>query len=314
MVGTVAQTIQGEAGNDPAAQFAVASVIANRVAAGGFGGASASSVVNAPNQFTAGSGITPGANATALAQAIEQGNLSQYGSTGNALYFQTAGSGLPVDTASGTNIGGNVFSDTYGAPSAQFQAPSLSDNFKNFTTPGNVPGTFTTEKGNPGQPGANVPTTESSTTPDGFPSELPSNPNDPNITITQSGDTSGGTGGGSTGGPAGNPDPTGGTGPGEGDFGGPTLNDPTGALGGGPAAGLGGEATTGTAAPAGTPGSTATAASGLAAIFNYLTDKTLRFALIALGILLVVVAAWGFVKGDLNRDTVATALKGAGDA
>lgn len=300
MVGTVAQTIQGEAGDDPAAQFAVASVIANRVAAGGFGGASASSVVNAPNQFTAGSGVTPGANATALAQAIEQGNLSQYGSTGNALYFQTAGSGLPVDTASGANIGGNVFSDAYGAPTAQFQAPSLSDNFKNFTTPGNVPGTFTTEQGNPGQPGSNVPTTESSTTPDGFPSELPSNPNDPNISITQSGDTSGG-GSSSTG-----------LAPGEGDYGGPTgvdepgtytLPNPLGAGAGDQIPSTTGSDPTGSGGGA-TGATVPTAASGLSAILAYLTDKGVRFALIALGILLVVVAAWGFVKGDLNKDNL----------
>lgn len=125
MVGTVAQTIMGEAGADPNAQFAVASTIFNRLHAGNFPGVSggATGIVNAPNQFI-GFSATPNASAQMFADAIENGTLSQFGSTGNATFFQTAGSNTTLgQNAGAVTIGGNNFSDAFGTPTASFQAP-----------------------------------------------------------------------------------------------------------------------------------------------------------------------------------------------
>jgi hypothetical protein len=124
MTGTLAQTIQGEAGSNPANQFAVAATIYNRMQAGNFpGGADPTAIVNAPQQF-AGFNATPNSSAQALASAIQNGTLSSYGTTGNAVNFQ---SGQPAVnngfTDGGANIGGNWFSDRFGAPTSNFQAP-----------------------------------------------------------------------------------------------------------------------------------------------------------------------------------------------
>lgn len=145
MTGTVAQTIQGEAGSNPANQFAVASVIYNRLQTGGFGGSTASQIVNAPSQFT-GFAATPNASAQALAQAIENGTLQNYGNTGNALYFQQAGSDTTLGSRSAgvVNIGGNNFSDAWGSPTSSFQAPQYGGSGANFTPPAGTPDTFVT--------------------------------------------------------------------------------------------------------------------------------------------------------------------------
>jgi hypothetical protein len=126
MTGSLAQTIQGEAGSNPANQFAVAAAIANRAQAGSFpGGSDPSAIVNAPSQFVGFSG-TPNASAQAFAAAIEAGTLGNYGDLGNATSFQSgqtaANNGF---TAGGANIGGNWFSDRFGAPSSSFVAPSF---------------------------------------------------------------------------------------------------------------------------------------------------------------------------------------------
>ena len=126
MSGTLAQTIQGEAGSNPANQFAVASTIYNRMNAGTFpGGTNPTSIVNAPLQFV-GFAATPNSSATTFANAITNGTLSNYGSTGNAVNFQSgqtaANNGL---TQGGTNIGGNWFSDNLGPPSANSWVASL---------------------------------------------------------------------------------------------------------------------------------------------------------------------------------------------
>lgn len=130
---TVAQIIQGEAGT-PAGQFAVAATIQNRVAAGNFG-SNALDVVNAPGQFTGhltgsgGPGAVPALSAVtpqsqAYADAIDNGTLSNYGSTGNALYFQSnQGQPSTVVGGSSVNIGGNYFTDRQGQPSSNFQPP-----------------------------------------------------------------------------------------------------------------------------------------------------------------------------------------------
>ena len=125
MTGTLAQTIQGEAGSNPANQFAVASTIYNRMQAGNFpGGSDPIAIVNAPQQFV-GFAATPNSSATALAAAIQNGTLSNYGTTGNAVNFQSgqtaANNGF---TNGGANIGGNFFSDRFGAPTSNFVAPA----------------------------------------------------------------------------------------------------------------------------------------------------------------------------------------------
>jgi hypothetical protein len=81
----------------------------------------------------------------------------------------------------------------------------------------------------------------------------------------------------------------------------PAGSGSLGPLDGGAGAGMGSEATSGTAAPAGTPGSTASAAGALGAVASWFTDKGIRFGLIALGIGLLVIAAWGFVEGEHNN-------------
>jgi hypothetical protein len=124
MTGTLAQTIQGEAGASGASgMFAVAATIANRQAAGTFpGGTDLNAIVNAPQQFV-GFNATPSPTAQALATALQNGTLSQYGSTGNAVNFQSGGAAV---TAGGNsvNIGGNIFSDRFGPASSNFVAPS----------------------------------------------------------------------------------------------------------------------------------------------------------------------------------------------
>ena len=118
MAGTLAQTIQGEAGSNPANQFAVAATIYNRMQAGTFpGGSDPIAIVNAPEQYIGSS--TPNASAEQLASAIQNGTLSQYGNVGNAVNFQSNQNVI----AGGTNIGGNYFSDNFGPPTANFVAP-----------------------------------------------------------------------------------------------------------------------------------------------------------------------------------------------
>lgn len=134
MVGTVAGTIQGEAGSNPANQFAVASVIYNRMQTQGFP-SDAYSVVNAPSQFT-GYSANPNQSAQQFADAIQNGTLGQYGNTGNALYFQTAGSDTTLGSRSPgvINIGGNNYSDQWGSPSSDFQAPAYGDTSGNSSS------------------------------------------------------------------------------------------------------------------------------------------------------------------------------------
>lgn len=129
----LASVIQGEAGSDPAAQFAVASTMYNRMANAGpyiGGGSGDVTQVVLPSQFN-GYNAAPNSNAQNLASALWAGNAPPGGSTGNATFFAApvqgnaswAAPGGPL-FQSGTNIGGNYFSDRQGAPSANFQPPS----------------------------------------------------------------------------------------------------------------------------------------------------------------------------------------------
>lgn len=143
---TVAQVITAEA-QGAAPQFAVAATIQNRLnanlaaqAAGQAlpfgGGLTAEGIANAPGQFAGhltGAGgpgnvpAVPSSDATLFGGAIDSNSLNQYGSTGNALYFQSnQGQASTVVGGNSANIGGNFFSDQFGQPSANFQAPSFS--------------------------------------------------------------------------------------------------------------------------------------------------------------------------------------------
>lgn len=123
MTGSVAATIQGEAGSNPANQFAVAATIWNRLKAGTYG-SSALDIVNAPNQFVG--SATPNSSAQTFADAIENGTLPQFGTTGNAVNFQTAGSDTTLGRdPNAVNIGGNNFSDRFGSPTANFVPPQF---------------------------------------------------------------------------------------------------------------------------------------------------------------------------------------------
>src|SRR5258708_7937570 len=127
MSGTLAQTIQGEA-SDTAGQFAVATTIWNRKRAGTFpGGSDASAIVNAPSQYV-GYAATPSATANALADAIENGTLDHFGTIGNAVNFQSGATAAANGLTGGVNIGGNWFSDQFGAPTANFTPPALGTN------------------------------------------------------------------------------------------------------------------------------------------------------------------------------------------
>lgn len=136
MTGTLAQTIQGEA-SDPAGQFAVAATIFNRAKLGTFpGGTNPVAVANAPQQYV-GYAATPSANAVALADAIQNGTLDHFGTTGNAVNFQSGSTAAANGLTAGTNIGGNWFSDRFGPPSSNFVAPQLGTSQIAAGDPGN---------------------------------------------------------------------------------------------------------------------------------------------------------------------------------
>jgi len=130
---SIAQIIQAEAAT-PEGQFAVASTIFNRSRSPLFGSSNPLDIANAPGQFAGHLGGSnpgfvpahPSAFAQQLADAVQNGNLSDYGDPGNALYFQS-NQGQPSTVVGGRSayIGGNYFTDQFGQPSANFQAPSF---------------------------------------------------------------------------------------------------------------------------------------------------------------------------------------------
>ena len=142
----LAGVIQGEAGT-PAGQFAVASTMFNRVGSSGYP-STIQGVVSA-DQFV-GYNPNPSANAQSLANDLWAGNAPQGGSTGNALNFVSPVGGYSYGGVSGatgpssagilsggTNIGGNVFSDNFGAPTSNFQAPQYGGTVNAAITPVN---------------------------------------------------------------------------------------------------------------------------------------------------------------------------------
>jgi hypothetical protein len=132
----LAGVIQGEAGSDPAAQFAVASTMWNRMSTPGpyvGGGSGDVGSVVLPSQFN-GYNSTPNSNAMTLAGALMSGQAPPGGDTGNATFFAAPvagnaswaapGGALFQPGTGGTNIGGNYFTDNLGAPSSNFRAPN----------------------------------------------------------------------------------------------------------------------------------------------------------------------------------------------
>jgi Cell Wall Hydrolase len=124
----LAGIIQGEA-SQPADQFGVASVIQNRLNAG-FPGASggALGIATAQSQFSAYPNAlgTPTPNAIALATALQNGTLSQYGNTGNALYYNAPGFAYTNNGTNAYSATSNVYSDLFKKqPSSNFRLPQL---------------------------------------------------------------------------------------------------------------------------------------------------------------------------------------------
>lgn len=141
----LASIIQGEA-STAEGQFAVASVMYNRLQSGQFG-SSISSVVT-PTNFN-GFNPNPSSNAQQLADALWAGQAPPGGTTGNALYFAAPSPANAAwanpNTAQGaeffqtaTPVGGNYYSDQLGAPSANFQAPSFDGAQATGTSGGSV--------------------------------------------------------------------------------------------------------------------------------------------------------------------------------
>jgi len=129
---TLASIIQGEASN-PSDQFGVASTIYNRLQAG-FTGSSggAYGIATAAGQFSAypNNLQTPSPYATTLAQALLSGNISDYGDTGNALYYNAPGYNSAYASGSDNSygVGTNQYSDVYNsAPSSSFILPQASN-------------------------------------------------------------------------------------------------------------------------------------------------------------------------------------------
>jgi len=167
----IASTIQGEAGS-PSGQFGVASVIYNRMQTDGFP-SDAYGVVSQSGQFEGfGTGQTPNDNAIALATALDAGQPPPGGNTGNAVNFVglanssyggvngASGPSTAAMISNGTNIGGNYFSDNFGAPTAGFVAPQYAG--------GNVAGTSGTTAANKtstGGGGSGSPTSASAASP-----------------------------------------------------------------------------------------------------------------------------------------------------
>lgn len=155
----LAGVIQGEAGGDPAAQFAVASTMYNRATISGpyvGGGSGDITAVVLPSQFN-GYNPNPNQNAMTLAGALMNGQAPPGGSTGNAVFFAAPVQGNAAWAApggplfqSGTNIGGNYFSDQQGAPSGNFQAPT-------YTGAGSTIATGPPDTSSGGNPGTTDP-------------------------------------------------------------------------------------------------------------------------------------------------------------
>lgn len=131
-ISVLAGIIQGEARN-PNDQFGVASTIYNRtIGASGYTGPgygqSAFDAATARGQFSAYPNAmqTPTPYATQLATALVNGNLSDYGNTGNATYYNAPNYNAAYSSGVGNSYGAgtNQYSDAYNSPpSSNFVLP-----------------------------------------------------------------------------------------------------------------------------------------------------------------------------------------------
>jgi hypothetical protein len=127
----LAQIIAGEAqhGSD-ADSFGVASTISNRLNSPSFSqyGSTALSQATAGGQFSAypnGLG-TPTVYQQSLADALEQNNLSAFGNTGNATYYNAPGYAYSNNGSNAYGSGSNVYSNVFGKqPTSAFQLPQM---------------------------------------------------------------------------------------------------------------------------------------------------------------------------------------------
>jgi hypothetical protein len=127
-IATIAAIIQGEA-RSPADQFGVAASMQNRLDQGMMGSdGGAFGVATAPAQYSAYPNAmqTPTPYATNLATALVNGNLSDYGNTGNATYYNAWGYNQNYASGTGNDYGykTNQYSDRFNdAPSNNFVLP-----------------------------------------------------------------------------------------------------------------------------------------------------------------------------------------------
>jgi hypothetical protein len=164
---TLAQIIQGEAKN-AYDQFGVASVIQNRAAQNYLGfGSDPFAQATAPNQFSAWPNAlqTPSPHALALANALNNGTLNEFGSTGNALFYNAPGTNPAYASGVGNSYGPgtNQYSDIFNAPpSSNFQLPTYGAGTGNISAgpdPLSTPGSAGDGLGSiwtPGNSGGNV--------------------------------------------------------------------------------------------------------------------------------------------------------------
>lgn len=127
----LAEIIAGEAqhGSD-ADSFGVAATISNRLNSPAFSnyGNTALAQATAGGQFSAypnGLG-TPTAYQQSLADALESNNLSAYGNTGNATYYNAQGYAYANNGSNAYGSGSNVYSNVFGKqPNSAFQLPQM---------------------------------------------------------------------------------------------------------------------------------------------------------------------------------------------
>ena len=124
---------EGQGGNQ-ADQFGVAATIQNRLDQGGFPGVSggAYGIAIAPGQFSAFPNRlgTPTPYTDALAGALLNGDLSDFGSTGNATYYNATGYAYPNLGSNSFGSGSNAYSDQFNGPGGQPIGTPPTSNFQ----------------------------------------------------------------------------------------------------------------------------------------------------------------------------------------
>ena len=123
---------EGQAGNQ-ADQFGVAATIQNRLDQGFAGSSSgAYGIATQAGQFSAFPNrlVTPTPYTDALAGALLNGNLSDFGSTGNATYYNATGYAYPNLGLNSFGSGSNAYSDQFNGPGGQPIGTPPTSNFQ----------------------------------------------------------------------------------------------------------------------------------------------------------------------------------------